>query len=157
MNMNDTQFSLFNDCQDLKFSISIGKKSSDSWQSYSCSLSIRNSGTGGYKTLYSSDAGSIISDISLDDIRQLSTFCQDVILQPSEKTRLSFVSETNDFRLDIQVNDDVFRVTAVIDLCTMSEEKLDAGQGDSEISLTFNCTIDEIKEFGTEIDNWLAK
>ncbi|MFC1585386.1 hypothetical protein ACFL5V_07560 [Fibrobacterota bacterium] len=150
----DSQFSLVNDYGDLKFTLFLADKPSDNWNSYHCALQITDSHTGGFKDIYSSECGSIISDITTEDLRELVDFFKKI--ETERNITHSFISENHDFKLALENTEDIFRVTAAIDLFTMNSDKLDAGHGDSEISLSFNCTIRQIKDFYTELSSWLG-
>ena len=60
-----------------------------------------------------------------------------------------------EFIKKIESTEDIHRVTTTIDLCTMNSERLGSGHGDSEISLTFKCIVQQIQEFRSGLVNWL--
>ena len=153
-NKKDSQFSLVNDYGDLKFCLFLGEKSADDWNTYHCSLMIHDFNTGQFKELYASNSGSIISDITVEDLQELASFLEKVEIEKNQSHQ--FHSGNRDFSLSIANTEDIFRVTATIDLITMNTERLDAGHGDSAVSLSFNCTLQEIKDFYTDLAKWLS-
>jgi len=148
----DQEISLMNDYSDMKFSLFLGEKSGDGWCPYYCSLSILYSVNSNFNTLYATNASSIVTELSNDDITDLIKFLKKV--NSEKNTTSTFTSGTHDFTLIIGNIEDIYRVTATLDLFTMNETKLETGHGDSEISLTFQCTAGEIGAFYSELTKW---
>jgi len=148
----DEEICLLNDYQDLKFSLFLGKKSNDGWCPYYCSLSVLSSLSSNFNTLYATNASSIVTELSLNDIKDLLEFLKKV--KTEKNTTSSFISGTHDFTLIIENIEDLYKVSATLDLFTMNETKLETGHGDSEISLSFQCTQAEINTFYSQLTEW---
>ncbi len=146
------EFSLKNDCGDLKFSIFLGPKSSDNWITYYCSLSMLNSGLGSFKEIYSSNQGSVVSDINKDEIVELQNFL--VKIGNEKNGAWEYEAGNKDFKISLKANGDFYEVEASIDLFTMNPDKLSGGHGDSIISLKFMCTQEDLAQFSQSLQNW---
>jgi hypothetical protein len=149
----DSQFSFFNDYGDLKFTLFLGNISPDGWIPCHCALLMNDFQSGIFNEIYSSGDGSIVSDTNIDDIRNLVAFLEKVEAERNQTHK--FMSENQDFAFIIGCTEDIYRITTTIDLCTMNSERLDSGHGDSEISLTFNCTVQQIQDFRNSLTDWL--
>jgi len=146
---NPEEIALFNDYQDIKFSLFFGEKSKDGWCPYHCSLSTLNSSRSNFKVLYASNNNSILTEMSVADRQDLVDFAEK--LSSMEDTTHNFKSGTHDFELKITKNTDIYSVTATLDLFTMNEDKLESGHGDSQLAISFKCTQSEIEAFTTKI------
>lgn len=142
------QITLYNDWKDLNFSIFLGEPQKDGWRNYGCGFFRYQTLTNSFVPIYSTHTGEVVTEISGQDIQELYEFIKKV----SEGAQSDeFVVGPRDFRILVTRDEDIFRCQIAIDLHSVRPEKLDVGLGDSEITLTFNTTQQNLKEFSEDL------